>query len=68
MRYEGKIVKWYDDKGFGFIRATKDSKDFFLHISQIHRLKKRPEINELISYEIAKDEKAAFVLLMSAMS
>lgn len=60
MRYEGKIVKWYNDKGFGFIRATKDSKDVFLHISQIQRLKKRPEINELVSYEIAKDEKGRF--------
>ena len=60
MRYEGKIVKWYDDKGFGFIRATQDSKDVFLHISQIHRLKKRPEINELVSYEINKDEKGRF--------
>ncbi len=60
MRYEGKIVKWYDDKGFGFIRATQDSKDVFLHISQIHRLKKRPEINEIVSYEIVKDEKGRF--------
>lgn len=60
MRYEGKIVKWHDDKGFGFIRATQDSKDVFLHISQIHRLKKRPEINEIVSYEIVKDERGRF--------
>lgn len=60
MRYEGKIVKWDDDKGFGFIRATQDSKDVFLHISQIHRLKKRPVINELVSYDIVKDETGRF--------
>jgi uncharacterized membrane protein YsdA (DUF1294 family)/cold shock CspA family protein len=60
MRYQGKIIKWYDDKGFGFIRAAADSKDVFLHISQINRLKKRPEINELVTYEIAKDEKGRF--------
>jgi uncharacterized membrane protein YsdA (DUF1294 family)/cold shock CspA family protein len=60
MRYQGKIIKWYDDKGFGFIRAAVDSKDVFLHISQIHKLKKRPEINELVTYEVTKDEKGRF--------
>ena len=60
MRYQGKIIKWYDDKGFGFIRAAVDAKDVFLHISQINRLKKRPEINELVTYEIVKDEKGRF--------
>ena len=60
MRSQGKIIKWYDDKGFGFIRATTDSKDVFLHISQIHQLKKRPEINELVTYEVTKDEKGRF--------
>lgn len=60
MRYEGKIVKWDDDKGFGFIRATQNSKDVFLHISQIHRLKKRPVINDLVSYDIVIDETGRF--------
>lgn len=60
MRYQGKIIKWYDDKGFGFVRATQDSKDIFLHISEIHKLPKRPQINEFVTYEIAKDEKGRF--------
>jgi uncharacterized membrane protein YsdA (DUF1294 family)/cold shock CspA family protein len=60
MRYQGKIIKWYEDKGFGFIRATQDSKDVFLHISEIHKLNKRPQINESVTYEIAKDEKGRF--------
>ena len=60
MRYQGKIIKWYDDKGFGFVRATTDSKDVFLHISQIHKLNKRPEINEIVTYEITKDEEGRF--------
>jgi uncharacterized membrane protein YsdA (DUF1294 family)/cold shock CspA family protein len=60
MHYQGKIIKWYDDKGFGFVRATSDSKDVFLHISDIHRLNKRPEIDELVSYELIKDERGGF--------
>jgi len=60
MRYQGRIIKWYDDKGFGFIRATQDSKDIFLHISEIHKLNKRPEINESVTYEITKDGQGRF--------
>jgi uncharacterized membrane protein YsdA (DUF1294 family)/cold shock CspA family protein len=60
MRYQGRVIKWYDDKGFGFVRASTDSKDVFLHISEIQKLNKRPEINELVTYEIANDEKGRF--------
>jgi len=60
MRYQGKIIKWHDDKGYGFVRATSDSKDVFLHISDIRRLNKRPETNELVSYELMKDERGRF--------
>lgn len=60
MRYQGRVIKWYDDKGFGFVRATTDSKDVFLHISEIQRLNRRPDINELVTYEVTKDEKGRF--------
>ena len=60
MRYQGKLVKWYDGKGFGFIRATLDSKDVFLHISEFQKLKKRPAIGELITYEITQDDEGRF--------
>jgi uncharacterized membrane protein YsdA (DUF1294 family)/cold shock CspA family protein len=57
MRYQGKIIKWHDDKGYGFVRATSDSKDVFVHISDIRHLNKRPEINELVSYELMNDDR-----------
>lgn len=56
MRYQGKIIKWNDDKGFGFILPNGGGKEVFLHISAFSDAKKRPEINELISYAIAKDQ------------
>lgn len=60
MRYQGKIIKWHDDKGYGFIRATEDSKDVFLHVSDIHNLKRRPEANELVTYELSQDNRGRF--------
>lgn len=60
MRYQGKIIKWYDDKGYGFIRATEDSKDVFLHVSDISKLNKRPVVNEVVSYELSKDSRGRY--------
>ena len=56
MRYQGKIVKWNDDKGFGFIAPNSGDKEIFLHISAFSDTKIRPEINALISYAIDKDK------------
>lgn len=60
MRYQGKIIKWHDDKGYGFLRATDDSKDVFIHVSDIRHLNKRPQINELVSYALTQDDKGRF--------
>lgn len=29
----GKIVRWHDDKGFGFVKSDDLDKDVFVHIS-----------------------------------
>ena len=55
MHYQGKIIKWYDDKGFGFILPNDGGNEVFLHISAFSSAKKRPEINELVSYKLNKD-------------
>lgn len=60
MRHQGRVVKWHADKGYGFLRATDNSKDVFLHISDINRLNKKPEVNDLVSYELIQDEKGRF--------
>ena len=56
MRYQGKVVKWNDDKGFGFILPNGGGIEVFLHISAFSSAKKRPEINQLISYTLDKDK------------
>ncbi|HSI44209.1 MAG TPA: cold shock domain-containing protein [Methylotenera sp.] len=60
MRQEGKIIKWFDDKGYGFICPKDSNEQIFAHISAFPKLEKRPEIDEAVTYQIIKDTKKGF--------
>jgi len=57
MRHQGKIIKWIDEKGFGFIAENgSSSKQIFVHISGF-KSGERPSVGENVSFEIADDVK-----------
>lgn len=55
MRYQGKITKWNDEKGFGFVLQNGTHKEVFLHISSLHNRGKRPQVSQLVSFELNSD-------------
>jgi uncharacterized membrane protein YsdA (DUF1294 family)/cold shock CspA family protein len=55
MRMKGKIIKWNDDKGFGFIKPNAGGDQIFLHISAFHNRSHRPVINEIVAYDTTTD-------------
>ena len=57
MRYQGRITTWKDDKGFGFITPNGGGAQIFVHINSFSKLQRRPEENELITYELRVDGK-----------
>jgi uncharacterized membrane protein YsdA (DUF1294 family)/cold shock CspA family protein len=57
MRYQGRITKWTDDKGFGFITPNGGGEKVFVHISSFSNRQRRPEGNELVTYELKTDGK-----------
>lgn len=57
MRYQGRITSWKDDKGFGFITPNGGKEEIFLHISAFRGRQRRPEGNELVTYELVVDGK-----------
>ena len=57
MRYQGKISGWKDDQGFGFVSPNGGGQKAFVHIKAFLKYSSRPEDGDLITYEIAKDEK-----------
>ncbi len=56
MRIQGKLCKWNDDRGFGFIAPTHGEQEIFVHISSFPKDNQRPQINEPLSFEIEIDQ------------
>lgn len=52
---KGKIIKWNDDKGFGFIKPNTGRGQIFLHISAFHNRNRRPVANEMVTYDTTTD-------------
>jgi len=57
MRHHGKITSWNDEKGFGFISRAGNEKPVFVHIKGFSNRQRRPVGGEIVSYELATDER-----------
>lgn len=55
MRHQGKIAKWNDERGFGFISPSEGGGSVFVHISSFRGSGRRPGVNEAVSYTLAFD-------------
>ena len=66
MRTHGTLVKWNDDRGFGFIEPAAGSVQIFVHISAFPHDGVRPRVGELVSYEVdlRKDGKSRATRIM----
>lgn len=47
----GKLVKWNDDRGFGFIQPENQSQEIFLHVSDVDRSIRAPRVGDIILYQ-----------------
>jgi cold shock CspA family protein len=53
---KGKLVRWIDDKGFGFIKPDNGDNDIFIHISALKGMSRKPIIGDVIHYQIGFDK------------
>jgi cold shock CspA family protein len=53
--YKGRLKRWIDDKGFGFIEAENGKREIFIHISALKRMSRRPAVGDMINYQIHID-------------
>ncbi len=50
--HKGRLKRWNDDKGFGFIEAENGKREIFIHISTLNRMSRRPAAGDIIHYRI----------------
>lgn len=51
---KGTLVKWNDQKGFGFIRMDEHDDDYFVHISSFKKgSSRRPEVGDTVKFKPA---------------
>ncbi len=56
MRTKGKIARWNDEKGYGFISPLSGGKQIFIHISAFSNRDRRPQLDEIVTYSVSKDK------------
>lgn len=52
MRIRGRLTKWNDERGFGFVELSPRSEEIFVHISAFPKDGVRPRVGELISFDV----------------
>jgi uncharacterized membrane protein YsdA (DUF1294 family)/cold shock CspA family protein len=57
MQKKGKIIKWDDNKGFGFIELSSGSEEYFFHISSFLNKGCRPELDLEVNFIESTDKK-----------
>ena len=56
-RDKGTLIRWNNDKGYGFIRSCNNKEDIFLHVKSLPHHQRRPKVNDVLTYEVGVDEK-----------
>ena len=54
--YRGRLERWNDDKGFGFVRPENATKEIFIHISSLKNMSRRPVVGDVISFRVETDD------------
>lgn len=48
---KGELIKWKDEKGFGFIKLIDENKEIFLHITELKDSIRRPQVGDIIYFK-----------------
>jgi cold shock CspA family protein len=54
--HKGQLIRWKDDRGFGFIQPDDGSQEVFLHITALKDVNRRPQVGDFICYQLIANE------------
>ncbi|SBS66912.1 cold shock domain-containing protein [Vibrio atlanticus] len=49
----GKIVRWVDERGFGFINSDELKGDIFVHISKLRKGYRSPKVGDSVEFQLS---------------
>lgn len=55
MRHQGRITRWNDDRGFGYITPNGGGDDLFVHARALSGWRNRPAGGEIVTYAKSAD-------------
>lgn len=53
---QGSVVRWNDDRGFGFISSEEINGDVFAHISQFKKGYRRPKVGDTVLFQVVNEK------------
>ena len=65
---QGSIVRWDDDRGFGFISSKEIKGDVFAHISQFKKGYRRPKVGDAVLFQVVNENGKQSAKLISLIS
>lgn len=60
MRLKGKLIKWDDQKAFGFIAPNGGGDHVFIHKTAFSNRQRIPKINDTITFSISQDTQGRY--------
>lgn len=60
MRLKGKLIKWNEDKAFGFIAPNGGGEHVFIHKTGLSNRKRTPQVNDVITFSVSKDKQGRY--------
>jgi uncharacterized membrane protein YsdA (DUF1294 family)/cold shock CspA family protein len=57
MSERGRLTEWNDERGFGFVTPLDGGPKLFAHVSEFPREFRRPQLNDLVTYDPTVDER-----------
>lgn len=60
MRLKGKLIKWDDEKAFGFVLPNGGGDHVFIHKSAFSNRQRSPQIKDIITFSITKDKQGRY--------